>query len=122
MGSLKFFEGIVDGKLLDLHTAFLGKVLSVSDDVAKVQPLGLTREIGGEAQSYAPVSSVPITNQARYKFKVEGEQVTAKPIGNGDIVICVCCDRDITEAKRGKSVLPPIGHHTMSDCVIVGIL
>ena len=122
MGSLKFFEGIVDKKLLDLHTAFLGKILSVSGDTAKIQPLGLTKEIGGEAQSYAPVSSVPITNQARYKFKVNGEEVTAKPIENGDIVICVCCDRDITDAKRGKSVLPPIGHHTMSDCVIVGIL
>lgn len=122
MGNLKFFESIVDRKLLDLHTAFLGKVLSISDNVAKVQPLGLTKEIGGEAHSYAPVASVPMTNQARYKFKVKNEQVTAKPIENGDIVICVCCDRDITEAKRGKSVLPPIGHHTMSDCVIVGIL
>lgn len=122
MGNLKFFENIVNKNMLDLHTAFLGKILSVSDSSAKVQPLGLTKEIGGTAESYAPISSVPITNQARYKFKLKGEEVKAEQIKCGDIVICVCCDRDITEAKRGKSVLPPIGHHTMSDCVIVGIL
>lgn len=122
MGNLKFFENIVNKNMLDLHTAFLGKILSVSDSSAKVQPLGLTKEIGGTAESYAPISSVPITNQARYKFKLKGEEVKVESIKSGDIVICVCCDRDITEAKRGKSVLPPIGHHTMSDCVIVGIL
>lgn len=122
MGNLKFFESIINKNMLDLHTAFLGKVLSVSGNSAKVQPLGLTKEIGGKAESYAPVSSVPITNHARYKFKIKGEEVKAEPIENGDIVICVCCDRDITEAKQGRSVLPPVGHHTMSDCVIVGIL
>lgn len=75
------------------------------------------------AKPFAPVSSVPITHQARYKLKVSGEAVvSASPIESGDVVICVCCDRDITAAKQGKSVLPPAGHHTMSDCVIVGIL
>lgn len=122
MGNLKFFESIINKNMLDLHTAFLGEVLSVSNGSAKVQPLGLTKETGGTAKTYAPISSVPITNQARYKFKVKGEEVKAESIENGDIVICVCCDRDITEARKGKSVLPPSGHHTMSDCVIVGIL
>lgn len=123
MGNLKFFESIVNKKMLDLHTAFLGKVISVSGDSAKVQPLGMTKEIGGAAKPFAPVSSVPITQQARYKLKVSGEAVvSASPIESGDVVICVCCDRDITAAKQGKSVLPPAGHHTMSDCVIVGIL
>ena len=122
MGQLKFFEAMIEKAMLDLHTAFIAKILSVSENQAKIQPLGLTKEIGGNAKAYAPISSVPITNQARYKLSVDGGILTAYPISSGDIVICVCCDRDITEARHGKNTLPPSGHHSMSDCVIVGVL
>lgn len=122
MGQLKFFEAMIEKRMLDLHTAFLAKVLSISENTAKIQPLGLTKEIGGPAKAYAPISSVPITNQAKYKLSIAGGILTAHPISDGDIVVCLCCDRDITEAARGKSVLPPPGHHNISDCVIVGIL
>lgn len=110
MGNLKFFENMVDKKLLDLHTAFLAQVLSVSEKTAKIQPLGMTKETGGTARKYAPIPSAAITRQVRENISV------------GDIAVCICCDRDITEAKQGKNVLPPPGHHSMSDCVIIGTL
>lgn len=122
MGQIKFIENIIEKEMLDLHTAFLARVLNIAGNQAKIQPLGLTKEVGGKAKSYAPVASVPITKQAQYKVAVEDGEITASPLTNGDIVICVCCDRDITEAKCGKNVLPPAGHHNMSDCVIVGVL
>ena len=40
----------------------------------------------------------------------------------GDLVFCVCADRNITEAKNGNMTTPPIGHHSLSDSVIVGII
>lgn len=122
MRNLKFFDDMINKKLLDLHTAFLAKILSVSGNQAKIQPLGLTKEIGGTARPYAPVSSVPFTRNSRYKLSADGGVLTASAVTNGDIVICVCCDRDITEAKCGKNVLPPVGHHNMSDCIIIGVL
>ncbi len=122
MGQLKFIENIVEKEMLDLHTAFLARVLSLSGNQAKIQPMGLTKEVGGTAKSYAPLASVPVTKQAQYKVSVEDGEITVSPLLVGDIVICVCCDRDITEAKCGKNVLPPVGHHNMSDCVIVGVL
>lgn len=44
------------------------------------------------------------------------------PLAAGDIVLCVCCERDITEAKKGNNSTPALGHHSMSDSVIVGVL
>ena len=38
MGNLKFFDDMINKKLLDLHTAFLAKILSVSGNQAKIQP------------------------------------------------------------------------------------
>lgn len=39
----------------------------------------------------------------------------------GDLVFCVCSDRNITEAKNGNLSTPPVGHHSLSDSVVVGI-
>lgn len=122
MGQLKFIESIVEKEMLDLHTAFLARVLSLSGNQAKIQPMGLTKEVGGTAKAYAPISSVLVTKQSQNKVFVENGEIMVSPLKAGDIVICVCCDRDITEAKCGKNVLPPVGHHNMSDCVIVGVL
>lgn len=43
-------------------------------------------------------------------------------IAVGDIVLCVCCERDITEAKKGNNAIPALGHHSQSASVIVGVL
>lgn len=132
MGYDKYFDAIINRKLKDMHTAYLATVLSVNGNTAKVQPLGLIKAKGGEAQKQAVVSDVPI---AAYKTKTAEitylspdnqtkKQTVLVPdnIVKGDIVICVCCDRDITDAKRGKNTLPPVGHHSLSASVIVGVL
>lgn len=129
MGSLKFIENLIESKLLNLHTAYLAKVLAVNGSTAKIQPLGLTKQYGEAAAAQSPLSKVPIINSARYKIdmdilddSIKLTEAVVKPLKAGDIVICVCCERDIAEAKKGKNTLPPAGHHQQSDSVIVGIL
>lgn len=158
MGNLKYIEGLIEKKLLGLHTAYLAKVLSVNGNTAKIQPLGLTKNYGEAAKAQSPLSSVPIIASARYRLSEKDIEVVKdvsletengtipdtedeyiktaniktstetlkiavlEPLKAGDVVVCVCCERDITEAIKGKNALPPVGHHQQSDSVIVGIL
>lgn len=117
---------LIDGRLKNLNVAFLAKVLSVNGGKAKVQPLGLTKGYDTEARKQAPITNVPIANSARYKISaktINGETVAAlTPIEINDIVLCVCCDRNIDAALKGENSLPPVGSHNKSDCVIVAIV
>ena len=134
---------ILDERFKSLHVAFLAKVLSLNSDrtKAKIQPLGLTREYGGKEKKQSVITGVHIAQSAKYKLDTESivyvtsvgfdsETVNRQqktilketPIAKGDIVLCVCCDRNIDEALKGKNVLPPVGCHKQSDCVIVAII
>ena len=134
MGMQKVIDAIMESKLLNLHTAYIGKVLSYSNGKATVQPLGMVKQVGKAAQKQAIVSNIPVIQSARnkigtktitydYNGNTKTETVlTLSPLAAGDLVFCVCADRDITEAKRGRNVQPQIGHHSQSDSVVVGIL
>lgn len=130
MGNAKFFDDIVDKKLYDMHTAYLAKVISVSGTNAKVQPLDMIKQYGESAQTQAVVSNVPITKSAQNKIAKQTISIDGKsydlavlsPISAGDIVICVCCDRNISYSRKGVISVPTAGHHSISDSVIVGIL
>ncbi len=147
-----YIDNAIEKKLLDLNVAFLAKILSVSGATAKIQPLGMIKQIGETAKAKAPIPDVPIIYSAQYKLtektieyvssvsistsKSDGyvtsvspnitkktEKILVKsPLKAGDIVFCVCADRDITEARNGKNTTPSIGHHSISDCIIVGVI
>lgn len=135
MGNLTFVEKIIEKKLLDMHCGYIGKVVWTDGVTATVQPLGLIKEAGGAAaKAHAVVSDVPVA--CRYKitaktitYSVDNagntrSQTVAVPtqIEKGDLVACLCADRDITEARRGNNELPVVGRHSISDSIIVGIL
>jgi hypothetical protein len=127
MGNLRVFENIVENKLMNLHTAYLAKIVSVKGATAKIQPLGNVKAYGQKAKKQAPLSAVPIIQSARNKVTQKtistGDNVAVlTPIKAGDIVIVVCCERNITDARKGINSTPVVGHHSMSDSVIVGIL
>lgn len=109
MGYLKYLDEIIETKLLGLHTAYLAKVISVSGKTAKIQPLGLYQNQDEKEEKQSVLTAVPFT-----------KQVT--DIKAGNIAVCICCERNITAAKQGKNVLPPVGHHQMSDSIIIGTL
>lgn len=146
MGNMAFVESAIEKKLKDLHCGYIGKVISTDGNTAKVQPLGLIKETGSTAtKTQAVVSDVPVA--CKYKFKAQsisyvtgasveggenikaGDLTTARttvavpvPIAAGDLVVCLCADRNIEAARRGKNELPPAGYHSISDSIIVGIL
>ncbi len=137
MGNLAFFENMINNKLLSLHTAYLAKVISTDGKTAKIQPLGMSKAYGKTAQAQSVLSNVPISaNAVKFKEKTysvvtspypnaKTSQITVLeriPIEKGDIVLCVCCERDITDAKNGKNSVPALGHHNMSDSVITSVL
>lgn len=135
MGSVSIFNGMIEEKLLNLRTAYIGKVLSFDGTCAAVQPLGVVKQYGKPAVKQAIVSDVPVVASARYKISTEDRtcrvgdlesekrtHVVLTPLDVGDLVFCVCADRDISEARRGRLKTPPAGHHSISDSVVVGIL
>lgn len=122
------YKDMIEQALLNLHTCYLAKVISVSGSTAKVQPLNMIKAVGQAAIKQAVVTA-PIASNVRkfgtttitidgYSFSVP----TVSGISSGDIVICVCGERDITEALKGKCGVPPLGHHRISDSLIVGVL
>lgn len=119
-------KNIVDERMKNLNVAFLATILSVSGNKAKIQPLGLTKGYGTEARKQAVITNVHVASSARYKITpktMEGETVAvANAIKKGDVVLCVCCDRNIDAALKGENSLPPVGCHNKSDCVIVSII
>lgn len=135
MGSMAFFEKLVEKKLMNLHCGYIGKVIWTDGKTATVQPLGLVNAASGNGtKARAVVSNVPVacrykigTKTITYATNADGataSQIVAVPeqIASGDIVACLCADWDITEARRGNNELPPASSHNISDSIIVGIL
>lgn len=125
-----YVHDIVDEELMNLSTAYLAKVIAVTSTTATVQPLGKIKQYGEEAQKQAVVSNIPVLRNARNKITsktitVDDTDYTVAvltPIAAGDIVLCVVCDRDITQALKGVDAIPPVGHHSKSDSVVVGVI
>lgn len=134
MGSMAFFDAAIEKKLMDLHCGYIGRVLSTDGITAKVQPLGLIKNYGDSGtKSQAVVDNVPVLCRWKVKKKTiyyadtsgtshKQDILEPKQIEAGDLVACMCCDRDISAARRGNNVLPPAGRHNISDSLIVGII
>ena len=125
-----YVHDIVDEAMMNLSTAYLAKVIAVTSTTATVQPLGKIKQYGSDAQKQAVVSNIPVLRNARNKITsktitIDGTDytlATLTPIAAGDIVLCVVCDRDITQALKGTDAVPPVGHHSKSDSVVVGVI
>ena len=128
-------EGMIEEKLLNLRTAFIGKVMSMeSDSVCSVQPLDKVKAYGKEAKSQSVISKVPILSHVRHYTLSEqtlsgsvspvthGGHVKIEPLRVGDIVLCVCAERDISSSVKGMSTTPPVGHHQVKDAIVVGLI
>ncbi len=135
MNGFNALKDIIDEKLLNLHTCYIAKVLSFDGTTANVQPLGMIKQYGKPARKQSMVTGVPVIQSARYKLSTimrtcrvtdisteQREHLTVTPLAEGDLVVCVCADRDITEAKRGNIAQPQLGHHSMSDSIVIGVL
>ncbi len=115
MNGINFIDDMIEEKLLHLHTAFLAKVLNFDEEnlTADIQPLSLTKQYGRTAAKQSVIKDVIYIEQIRPTEKKQAINKT---------VLCVCCERDISETKNGKYALPVIGRHNMHDCIIIGWL
>ena len=121
---LNSIHGIVNNALMQTHTAFCAKVLSVSGSSARVQPLNMVKAIGGSPKKQAVLDNVPILKPT-YAPTVSCDDCNvsaglALNIKAGDTVYCLCAERDITETKKGKFAVPVQGRHMLSSAVIIG--
>lgn len=134
MGNMAFLDSAIEKKLMDLHCGYIGRVLWTDGNTATVQPLGLVKAYGGDAKVQAPVLNVPVACKWKLVAKTitylvstggatQSQQVAVPTmIEAGDLVACLCADRDITAARRGRNEVPTAGRHSITDSIIVGIL
>lgn len=120
--------------------------------MCSVQPLSRIKAVGKEAQDRAIITRVPILNHVRHYTLMKqtlrildsrgfpctfpnatqnphpkaGDEkyghIKVEPLKEGDIVFCVCADRNIAETRGGNVTTPPQGHHSINDAVVVGLL
>lgn len=131
-------EDIVEEKLMNLNTAFIARVVSVQrPDLCTVQPIDKIKAYGKAAKAQSPITRVPILNHVRHYELVEQSltipngsvtpnphagHLKVTPLKAGDLVLCVCAQRDITSSVNGVSTVPPAGHHQIGNAIVVGLL
>ena len=148
MKSGNVFDNIVEEKLLNLHTAFIGKVIAVENPkMCSVQPLDKIKAYGKKAKAQGVITKVPVLNHVRHYTLVKQSlkvsdtytgggsispnphppennigHLKVEPIKAGDLVLCVCAERDISSSSKGVSTTPPVGHHQIGNAVVIGLL
>jgi hypothetical protein len=110
-----FFENLIEQKLLQLHTCYLARVSRVNGNNATIQPLSMIKAVGGKPKKQAVIENVPISRT------VSASLETYETL-QGKVVIVICCERDISQVKKGIFALPSIRRHSLSDSVIIGFL
>lgn len=110
MKSMSFLDSFVEQKLLALHTCYLAKVSSVSGSYANIQPLSLIKSVGSNPKKQTVLNNVPICKH------------TVEYVKKDSTVLVVCCERDITQTRKGSFALPSLRRHSMSDSVIIGVI
>lgn len=136
MNESGYLREFMEQSLLEVHTAFFGRIVSVGGGTCTIQPLAMTKDVKGNAQKRAVIKNVPILWNARNRI-IEYEEsccngsggfttrkhLKFEPLKSGDIAFCVCADRDISEQRSGNTAVPTMErHHDITDCVVVGVL
>lgn len=109
--AMDYIDDRIEEKLLHLHTSYLGTAVGINPDgTFDVQPLTLTKAIGGKSKQQSVVKNVYCLDDVAINVRT------------GDVVVCLVCERDISEAVLGNSTLPSVGHHQMKDSIIIGTI
>lgn len=122
------FDRIINERIKNIRTAFIGKVVSINGSMAMVQPL---IKYGADIKETSLVSVV-IPSNVKCKTKTITYMVTnvtsatmtvlvPDSLAVGDIVYVGICDRDITTAKNGI-MSEPTRQHDINDGVILRVL
>ena len=132
MDGIGYFNMAIEKAILSIRTAYLGKVLSIKGNEARIQPLYKNLVVGGNAELSSPTSAY-IPQNIKYKEKkitymvtnIQSESTTVlipQNLAVGDIVFVGVCDKDITHAKKGIVSEATERHHDINDGVILRVL
>lgn len=113
--NVKFFENLVEQKLLGLHTCYLATVISAGSTTANIQPLSLVKAVNSSAKKQSIINNVPVSAVVTRSL-VENETLAGKT------VIVACMERDISQTRKGLFFLPSLRRHSLSDSIIIGFL
>lgn len=127
MANSTYINDAIEQALLNVHTGFIAKIVSISGDIATIQPLAMNKAVGGESSVPAIITACPVVSSCgKYESFIcqatGNECVKFKKVQAGDIVFCVCADRDISETRYGGMATPRPGHHEISFAVVIGVL
>lgn len=129
---MNFVETLIESKIVNIHTAFIGKVLSVNGNIARIQPLTYSKNANGTLVKQATVAAYIPQN-----IKVKQETITYMKsqdssesktiivpdiVTCGDIVYCGVSERDVTTENLGGKIAKPTRHHDINDSVILAVI
>ena len=133
MYNFDLLDKTIGQAILNIHTAFLAKVITVNGNRAIVSPLESVIPRGSEEQ--IPISSVNVivppnvkyaAQAITYRVGADSSNTTTvlvpAELKPGDIVYVGICERDITNAYAGSTELPTQRHHDINDGVILKVL
>lgn len=115
---LRVLKEQIEEKLLNLHTAGLAKIVKLNGSKASIQPLAMVQSVSGKVDKQGVLEDVPILEHVVYVASQEGNESLAV----GQVVMYMCCEREISQTKDGKLALPAKGHHELASAVIIGRL
>ena len=145
-GNVKGTSPVSSGKMCDIQPLFLYKEIAgnektpsiiknvpISQGVRKIEYYEYKIEDhiinhpthGTETKVHSTAGTLTKADETSQGLtsNVYGGHLKVVPFKTGDIVICLCCDRNIDEARKGKLTLPSAASiHGISNCVVVGYL
>lgn len=129
---MNFTEQIINEKIINLHTAFLGKVIGINNKTARVVPLTYSKNISGVLKEQTPVSArIPQNIKVKrkdimYRVSDNTSETTTVIVPDelvvGDIVFCGVSERDITSENIMGKTIEPTRHHDINDAVVLVVL
>ncbi len=129
---MNFFNRLINNAVINIHTAYIAKVISVDGSYAMVQPLTYTKDAAGNTIEQAPVSAfIPsnvkyIAKSITYRVSETRTETTEvlvpDTLQKDDIVYCGVCERDISSAVNGVIAELPVRRHNINDSVILKVL
>ncbi len=121
----KTINNMINQRLMDTHTSYLGKIVSVNLNLMNIQPLSMYKVYGEKAKTASVIKNIPVLCPYKYVYKVDEEtdeviEIVQQELEEGDTVYCSVCERDITEAKKGNIAATSTGrHHNLSDSIVI---
>lgn len=121
----RFLNGLLEDKLLNLHTAAPCRVIAYDEASrrATVQPLFMAKEIGREPVARPLIEGVPVISR-RIRDDAGIERMETPIFKAGDVVLVAFTERAL-EAQHlaGRMTYPAARRrHSLTDAVILGVI